>query len=79
MIKLIFGCLSRRPLSHNSSADPNILPTEMLEKILKFLNYKDLCQAELVCRRWKEIIKNLKKEVSGNYDDLKTKAGNHFM
>ena len=43
-----------------------ILPPEMVEKILKLLNYKDICQAQLVCRRWKEIIdlgnlmKNLK-------------------
>ena len=33
-----------------------ILPPEMVEKILKLLNYKDLCQAKQVCRRWKEII-----------------------
>ena len=33
-----------------------ILPPEMVEKILKLLNYKDICQAQLVCRRWKEII-----------------------
>ena len=33
-----------------------ILPPEMLEKILKLLNFKDICQANLVCRRWNEII-----------------------
>ena len=33
-----------------------ILPPEMLEKILKLLNFKDTCQANLVCRRWNEII-----------------------
>ena len=32
------------------------LPPEMLEKILKMLNFKDICQANLVCRRWNEII-----------------------
>ena len=35
----------------------NLLPPEMVEKILKFLNWKDLCQAQLICRRWNEIIK----------------------
>ena len=34
----------------------NMLPPEMLEKILKLLNYMDTCQANLVCKRWKEII-----------------------
>ena len=36
----------------------NILPPEMVEKILKYLNYKDICQSKLICRRWKEIIDN---------------------
>ena len=45
----------------------NILPPEMVEKILKLLNCKDLCQAKQVCRRWKEIIDmgNLKKKATG--------------
>ena len=45
----------------------NILPPEMVEKILKLLNYKDLCQSQQVCRRWKEIIDmgNLKKKATG--------------
>ena len=34
----------------------NMLPPEMVEKILKLLNFKDTCQANLVCRRWNEII-----------------------
>ena len=44
-----------------------ILPPEMVEKILKLLNYKDLCQSQQVCRRWKEIIDmgNLKKKATG--------------
>ena len=33
-----------------------ILPPEMLEKILKLLNFKDICQANFVCKRWNEII-----------------------
>ena len=46
----------------------NMLPPEMLEMIFKLLNYKDICQALLVCRRWKEIIDNgnLVKKASGN-------------
>ena len=45
----------------------NILPPEMLEKILKLLNYMEICQAKLICRRWKEIIieGNLLKKASG--------------
>ena len=45
----------------------NILPPEMLEKILKLLNFKDICQAQLVCKRWKNIIVkgNLVKKVAG--------------
>ena len=45
----------------------NILPPEMVEKILKLLNFKDICQAQLVCKRWKEIVVegNLVKKASG--------------
>ena len=45
----------------------DILPSEMVEKILKLLHIKDLCQAQLICRRWKEIIDkgNLVKKASG--------------
>ena len=45
----------------------NILPPEMVEKILKLLNFKDICQAQLVCKRWKNIIVkgNLVKKVAG--------------
>ena len=42
-----------------------ILPTEMLVKILKLLNYKDLCKAQLVCKRWNDIVGKLKKKVAG--------------
>ena len=34
----------------------NMLPPEVVEKILKLLNLKDTCQANLVCKRWNEII-----------------------
>ena len=45
----------------------NILPPEMVEKILKLLNFKDVCRANLVCRRWNEIIVkgNVFKKASG--------------
>ena len=44
-----------------------MLPAEMLEKILNFLNYKEICQAKLISRRWKEIIDqgNLLKKAAG--------------
>ena len=35
-----------------------ILPLEMVEKVLKLLNYKDINQARLICRKWREIIYN---------------------
>ena len=46
----------------------NILPSEMMEKILRLLKFEDICKAQLVCRRWNEIIVrgNLLKKVSGN-------------
>ena len=45
----------------------NILPPEMVEKILKLLKLKEICQAQLVCKRWKDIIVkgNLVKKVAG--------------
>ena len=44
-----------------------ILPPEMIEKILKLLNYKGIYQSKLVCRRWKVIIDmgNLLKRAEG--------------
>ena len=50
----------------------NILPPEMVEKILKLLKFKDICQAQLVCRRWKEIIYKgkLKKIATGKTSNL---------
>ena len=45
----------------------NILPPEMVEKILKLLKLKEICQAQLVCKRWNEIIVKSKvlKKASG--------------
>ena len=49
------------------SAIQDILPPEMVEKILKLLNFKDICQTQLVCKRWKDIIVkgSLVKKVAG--------------
>ena len=45
----------------------NILPPEMAEKILKLLKLKEICQAKLVCKRWKDIVVkgNLVTKVAG--------------
>ena len=53
----------KKKLSHVE----NILPPEMAEKILKLLKLKEICQAQLVCKRWKEIIVkgNLVEKVAG--------------
>ena len=42
----------------NNPVKVDILPPELLETILKLLNYRNICQARQVCRRWKEIIDN---------------------
>ena len=49
----------------NAKISMNILPPEMLVKILKLLKYKDLCQAQLICKRWNEIIGEIKTKVAG--------------
>ena len=45
----------------------DILPPEIIEKVLKLLNYKDINQGRLICRRWRQIIDNgkLVKKASG--------------
>ena len=50
------------------SANFNNLPAEMVEKILKILPFKEICQARRICKRWKEIIDkgNLVKDAAGN-------------
>ena len=57
-----------------------ILPLEMVEKVLKLLNYKDIKQAKLICRKWKEIINNgnLVKKASGKYFIHVTSSIIHF-
>ena len=51
----------------NTSLILYMLPAEMLEKVLSFLNYKEICQAKLISRRWKEVIDkgNVLKKVRG--------------
>ena len=62
----------------NHSVINDILPPEMVEKILKLLNYKEINQAKLICKRWKEIIDNgnLANKASGNFLSHKFK---HFL
>ena len=52
----------------NISLVCNILPPEIIEKILKLLSFKEVCQAQLICARWKNIIQkgNLVKKAAGN-------------
>ena len=47
-----------------------VLPPEMVEKILKLLKLKEICQAQLVCKRWKNIVVkgNLVTKVAGKND-----------
>ena len=61
----LFGML--KTLSNLYNHMINILPPEMLEKVLKYLNFEEICQARLVCRQWKDVIDNgnIKGKVSG--------------
>ena len=75
----IIPCQSKRKLNgQNYNIKPKkirisfihyILPPEIFEKILALLNYKEICQAQLICRRWKEIITNgkLLEKASGKF------------
>ena len=58
-----------KPKKMKLSAIHNSLPPELLEKILTFLNYKEICQSQLICRKWKEVIENgkLLKKASGKF------------
>ena len=46
----------------------NLLPPEIVEKILELLNVQKICQVRVICKQWKEIIDkgNLLKKASGN-------------
>ena len=65
--KISSGTFKRKSFSENRNIQlkkmrPSVihdqLPPEILEYIFKFLNYKEICQAQLICRKWKEIIDN---------------------
>ena len=45
----------------------NSLPPELVEKILKLFTFKEICNVQLTCKRWKDIIVkgNLLKKASG--------------
>ena len=45
----------------------NSLPPEIVEKTLKLLKVEEICQAQVICKRWQEIIciGNLVKKASG--------------
>ena len=80
----IIPCESKRKLNgQNYNLKPKkirisfihyILPPEIFEKILTLLNYKEICQAQLICRRWKEIVKKgkLLEKASGKFLELKS-------
>ena len=54
----------------------NILPPEMVEKILKLLSFQDICKAQFICKRWKDIIVkgNLVKKVAGKILEYRRNA-----
>ena len=80
-----FSCLAHMwyKITHSKKMEISliyeILPPEMVEKILKLLNSKDIYQSQLVCRRWKEIIDkgNLKKIAAGKTSKLELRIVLH--
>ena len=58
-----------------------VLPTEMLKKILENLDYKSIHSARQTCKRWKEIIYKIKLvEKYSNKLSMKALAGwKHFL
>ena len=55
------------PIGNNGSKINEVLPTELLRKILENLGFKSLVSARQSCKYWKEIIDafELKKEALG--------------
>ena len=51
----------------------DLVPPEIIEKILKLLNLRNICQAQLICKRWKEIVENgnLVKKAASKFEFLK--------
>ena len=63
---------------NNSPITLNSLPPELVEKILKLLTFKEICNVQLICKRWKVIIDkgNLLKKASGKNFEPREKV--HF-
>ena len=59
----------------------DILPPEMIEKVLKYLSYKHICQNLLVCKKWHKIIikGNLLKKASCKFQMLYCNCMNYFI
>ena len=47
-------------MTEMDTSTTKVLPTEMLKAILEKLDYKSLCSARQICKRWKEIIDGFK-------------------
>ena len=47
-------------IAEMDTSTTKVLPTEMLKAILEKLDYKSLCSARQICKRWKEIIDGFK-------------------
>ena len=43
-------------MTEMDTSTSKVLPTEMLKAILEKLDYKSLCSARQICKRWKDII-----------------------
>ena len=47
-----------------------ILPPEILEKILKYLDFPSLSKSKKICRRWKRIIERFEEKLGMYWTDL---------
>ena len=64
--------LFHEPSGHNESKIIQILPTELMKKILENLDCKSLDSTRLCCKRWKEIIDvfELKQKAFGKFPPI---------
>ena len=60
------------PIGNNGSKINEVLPTELLRKILENLGFKSLVSARQSCKYWKKIIDafELQKKALGKFFDL---------
>ena len=60
------------PIVNNGSKINEVLPTELLRKILKNLGFKSLVSARQSCKHWKKIIATfeLQKKALGKFFEL---------